>query len=192
MATAWTVASIQAIYDAITAANRHLPSAQAINFETHVKISELLLRELRGIEPDEGPADGKTIAERLAEVVATIGDLRVYDHAGCFLGVPTNGQRVYFYIAARAFTIPADFAGSQSAAVVAPTATAAFAINRNGLPVGTMTFAAGVPAAVFSSSGVAMEFLPGDKIDIVGPDPADATLDTLTWTFKILYDEEVE
>jgi hypothetical protein len=75
----------------------------------------------------------------------------------------------------RAVTLPAGAPFSRAVARAAATAETVYQIQRNGVQVGTVTWAASAQAATFSvASDVA--FSAGDRIAVVGPASADSTL----------------
>lgn len=77
----------------------------------------------------------------------------------------------------------ADFAGSQAVARIAPTSDAEFTVLKNGISVGTITFAATETTATFDTSGL-VEFDAGDELDLQAPSPRDATLSGIKITLR--------
>ncbi len=181
----WTLQDVLALYDEIADANKLLPPGEQIDLEVLYKITELILREARGLATDEEPGEGQTIDERLEEMLALIEGLKAYDQAGHFRGAPENGEIVYYYVgnSVRRSNFPENFAGGVARCVVAPTASTVFKVYRNDTEVGTITFAAGVRSATFASIG-AFTVGDGDTLSIEAPDPADATFETLIFNLK--------
>jgi hypothetical protein len=79
-------------------------------------------------------------------------------------------------------TFPAGLAGSQGTAGTAATAMATFEVEKNGVNVGTMVFAATAATATFAMTSAAT-FNAGDVLTLVAPAVPDATLANLAWTF---------
>lgn len=96
-------------------------------------------------------------------------------------GVCTNSLRIGDYSFPIGVTFPPDFTeyrslASQASASANATGSTAFKIQKNGSDVGTATFGAGGVTCTFSSSAAAVVFAKGDKLTILGPATADATL----------------
>ena len=136
-------------------------------------------------EEGNPPAETQTVAELRSEILTLLENYKVYDQAGFFLGKPDAGARVYLFIAVRNFTIPLDFSGSQAYAIQTATADAVFTIKKNGTSIGTITFQAGISQGLFSTGGAVVGVSAGDKIEIIAPDPQDATLSDIFWNLKI-------
>ena len=98
-----------------------------------------------------------------------------YDIYASTYGVSADADIVTRFISARAFTIPANFAGAVAKAGTASTASAVFAVKKNGTQVATVSFTAGNVNGTFSTQaaiGVAV----GDVFTIEAPATADTTL----------------
>lgn len=77
----------------------------------------------------------------------------------------------------KAVTFPANFSTSQADALTAATASSVWLIKKNGVQVGTLTFAASGTSGTFASTGgLAVSFVSGDILEVTAPDPQDATL----------------
>ena len=98
-------------------------------------------------------------------------------------GVPTASEVVLGYVFTRAVTFPDDFAGSQSTAGVAATASTTFAVKKNGSSVGTLVFSAAGSTGAFLTSGGSTSFAAGDLLELVAPASPDATLANVRVTF---------
>jgi hypothetical protein len=85
------------------------------------------------------------------------------------------------FTAGRAFTIPANLAGSIVAAKTAATASAVWNLQKNGSTVATFTFAAAGATGALSTQA-AIVFSVGDKLSIVAPATPDATLADVDFT----------
>lgn len=101
--------------------------------------------------------------------------------SGSWAGSPGAGQVVERYIFATPVGFPAGLGGSYGAAGAAATASASFAIAKNGTAIGSMVFAAGATSASFAMAA-ATAFAAGDVLTIAAPTPADPTLANLAWT----------
>ena len=62
-----------------------------------------------------------------------------YDIAGSTLSTPADGDIITRFIATRAFTIPANMAGTKIKVGVNPTTSATLTVKKNGTGVGTIT-----------------------------------------------------
>jgi hypothetical protein len=118
--------------------------------------------------------------------VTSYTDLRV-----CVLGAGTSAQPfdlTAFYPGvlpasalvtrvpvARAVAFPAGLTGSIGKASVAATASAVFAVLKDGASVGTVTYAAGSATATFTAAS-AFTLAAGNVLSIVGPATPDTTL----------------
>lgn len=98
-------------------------------------------------------------------------------------GRPLGGELVEGHVFADTIEFADDFAGSYAVARVAPTAEAVFSILKNGVEVGTVTFAAASTAGVFASSG-AVICTAGQSIDVECPDPQDSTISGVKITIR--------
>jgi hypothetical protein len=104
-----------------------------------------------------------------------------WDIMGTSFGVPTASQVDIRFSVGRAFVLPANLAGSIVNAGVVATAIAVWNIQKNGVTVATITFAAGSATGTFSVQA-AVTFAVGDKFRIVAPAVADATLADIDFT----------
>jgi hypothetical protein len=101
--------------------------------------------------------------------------------SGSWAGSPGASQAIERYIFATAVTFRAGLSGSYGVAGTAATASASFAIEKNGTTVGTMVFAAGATSASFTMASQT-SFAGGDVLTILAPASPDATLANLAWT----------
>lgn len=84
------------------------------------------------------------------------------------------------------FTLPAGLGGSLATLDTAPTNAVTFSLRRNGVEVGSFTFAAGAKVATFSLAAATV-FGSGDALSIVAPASADPTAAGLTVTIAGSY-----
>jgi hypothetical protein len=103
--------------------------------------------------------------------------------SGSVSGPITANLVIQQYVFARSFVIPAGMAGSVGAASVAGGGSTAFNINRNGLFVGTMTFAGSAMTATFSMA-IATTFNAGDVLTVAAPASPDPSLADLKWAIS--------
>jgi hypothetical protein len=102
--------------------------------------------------------------------------------SGSLGGTATANQVVQRYVFAGTVTFPVGLAGSQGTAGVAATASTAFNVQKNGVVVGSMTFATSAISATFAMPA-ATTFMTGDVLTVVAPPTPDPTLANLAWTF---------
>jgi hypothetical protein len=105
-----------------------------------------------------------------------------YDIANFINGKPIGSEIIMKAISVRKFTIASNFSGSLAYCTIAATGNPVFSILKNGVSVGTITFAAGATTGSFSATGV-LTFNAGDVIYVTAPASADATLSDIAITF---------
>ena len=105
-----------------------------------------------------------------------------FDVGGAFGGVPGTSIVIFQFLFTRSVTFPSGLTASQGKASVAATAQTDFDLQKNGISFGTMRFAASGTTSTFIA-GSATTFVAGDEIKLVSPNPADATLANLSFTF---------
>jgi hypothetical protein len=108
---------------------------------------------------------------------------RLFDISTFVPGTPTAGATILQYVFSRDGSIPLNAAGAQSFAGTAATGVTVFTITKNGASIGTATFAGGTQIATFSVT--ATSFVAGDRIAIVAPNPADASLADINFTIPL-------
>jgi hypothetical protein len=115
---------------------------------------------------------------------ATISGGVPYDIGGMSVGEPEASAIILNYVSTRTITMQDDFAGSFAEAQVAATALTTFDIQRNGLSIGSLAFAALATSGTFTTTGGGTEtFVPGDVLTVVAPVTPDATLADIALTF---------
>lgn len=122
-----------------------------------------------------GPASGADAAPTMRTLTAADLPAQPFDVTAFYPGVPAASAKVTRVPLARAVSFPANFSGSVGIAAVAATSSTAFDVQKNGVSVGTITFAAGASTATFTTSG-AVTFAAGDYLSIIAPATPDATL----------------
>ena len=93
-------------------------------------------------------------------------------------GAPTAAQLVYKHVAARRFTLNDELLSSVGhAGTVGTVAVSDFDVLRNGVSIGTISFAVSGSTATFVTSGTGEEvFAIGDVLTVTAPSPANAAL----------------
>lgn len=100
---------------------------------------------------------------------------------GVFIpGIPDVSEICVRYVVASGFNVLAT--GHQASANTAATATTIFTFSKNGVSIGTATFAAAGTTATFSIP--ATSFAPGDVYSITAPSTQDATLADISFTLR--------
>jgi hypothetical protein len=115
-----------------------------------------------------------TQTEADARYLQSVG-AQPFDLTAFYPGAPTASALVTRIPFARAVSFPAGLAGSVAKAKTAATAQADFDIQKNGVSVGTIRFAAAATSATFIAAS-AFALAAGDLLSIVAPAAADATL----------------
>jgi hypothetical protein len=96
-----------------------------------------------------------------------------FDIAQFINGKPLASEILVKVIFPRAVSFPANFTNSYAKCVVAPTASTVLTILKNGISVGTLTFAASATTGTFATS--ALSFSAADLMIIQAPASVDAT-----------------
>jgi hypothetical protein len=131
---------------------------------------------LGGSDPVSVP-NGEVILlmARTGAIRAVGGPNEVYDIGGGMPGSPQANEVVLGYVAPRPFTLPAGASASRAQCITSATATTVFSIQRDGSTWGTITFPPDGIVGTFIASA-AVPFVAGERLTVVAPDPADATL----------------
>jgi hypothetical protein len=126
--------------------------------------------------------DGVTVTQTATgQILVTIpgatGGAVDYDVPTYIADKRPAGAVAFRHTFTKAVDFAANFALSDADALAAATASAVFLIKKNGTQVGTLTFAASGTTGTFASTGgTAVSFVVGDILEIVAPNPQDATL----------------
>lgn len=122
--------------------------------------------------------------------IATRDDVRAsllngYDLAVFILGIPTDGMTFPIFMVTRPLQLPSGLIETQVAVKgAAPTATATFTLYKNGLEIGSVSFATDkTPSFAFDDD---IGFAPGDAFSMTAPSPADATMSNISFTFAFV------
>lgn len=101
-----------------------------------------------------------------------------YDITAAFAGVLENSTKILPSVpVVRPIAFPAGFDGSIAKAGAAATGSSVFSIKKNGVEVGTITFAAAGTTGTFAATDAGpILFARGDLLSITAPAVADATL----------------
>lgn len=126
--------------------------------------------------------EGRQLVVNSAEDAFVFRDIP-YDVPIFTPGRPAPGAVIRILISRR-MVLPADFAGSLAMAGAAAAADALFVVRKSGADIGEITFAAGTPGGLFATASTdPIEFMPGESLEIVNPDPQDETLQDMSYTF---------
>jgi hypothetical protein len=101
-----------------------------------------------------------------------------------FTTTPTASEVLCLYIAADAFTLPANLSGSQVSVGTNATATFALDLQKNGATIGTISIATSGTATLTTTSGTSKSIAAGDVLKVVAPGTADATIANVAITLK--------
>ena len=97
-----------------------------------------------------------------------------------WLGAPIASEVLYRVVLAHAVTIPAGATDSRAVVGTNPTASFVVSIQKNGVEAGTLTIATNGTATFAVASPIAL--VAGDRLSLVAPATADATLADLSIT----------
>ena len=104
-----------------------------------------------------------------------------FDIGSFYAGVPVASAALMRFVFTRAVTFPSGLTGSQGLLLTAATAQTDVDIQKNGVSVGTMRWAAAGTVATFIAASP-ISFAIGDEIRLIAPGTADATLSDLYFT----------
>ncbi len=99
-------------------------------------------------------------------------------------GIPTAADLVFKHTFARRTEFNDELAGSVGHAEVASTASRIFDVLRNGVSIGSVTFATSQTAAFTTAGGTPEQFEIGDRLTITAPSPADGSMADIAITLK--------
>lgn len=124
------------------------------------------------------PANYTSAGRKVVRVNAAANGLEFVDMSYTLAfyqeAIMTNGQMVYKFVATVGVTLPAGLAGSYADAEAASTGTVHFDIKKNGSDLGDITFTAAASGTFTLASDLVL--VAGDKLTIIAPATADATL----------------
>lgn len=147
----------------------------------------LLLENAQNMLPDDG-----TVGQRLTKAAGSPFDTAwVSDKvrmAWFISGLPDLGERFGQYNVVDNCTLPAGLTGSVGHARTPASTAQSFTINLNGSPIGSLDFSVS-PEEVTATFPSDIELVPGDVIDLVAPNPQDATLADISITLVALLTE---
>ena len=106
-----------------------------------------------------------------------------YDMGFFFGGLPVAGALLSKFVFDRNVDFPSGLTGSEGHSRVAATAQTDFDIQKNSVSIGTCRFAAAASTATFIMAG-AQSFVATDRLEIVAPNPQDATLEDVSITLN--------
>ncbi|MBB2915850.1 hypothetical protein [Cupriavidus alkaliphilus] len=104
-----------------------------------------------------------------------------YDVGGYVAGLSQNGEIVWSFYSPRPWTLPSGASGGGKSRVAA-TGSTAYTIKKEGVSIGTLTWAAGATVATLSITS-STSFTTADLLTLETPATADATLSDLSFTF---------
>lgn len=101
--------------------------------------------------------------------------------AGYYPGKPTAGAIMMFATLATTVNFAVNLAGSVGKSKTAATAQTDFDVQKNGVSIGTVRYAAAAAVPTFIAASTT-SFAAGDDIRIIAPATPDATLADISWT----------
>lgn len=113
----------------------------------------------------------------------TVSGIGPYDVGAMVAGVPDADAVCLRYAFPREVTFAAGLSPSQGVADVAATGDTDFDIQRNGVSVGTMSFATSATTATFAMASETV-FDAGDVLTVIAPNTPDATLADISFVLS--------
>lgn len=125
---------------------------------------------------------GNTVWDKQVEyLVDAPAPATLYDLASFLVGKPSNSEVYPIWNAPRALKLPAGVPGSIFTIATTPTANMVFTLAKNGVTIGTVTFApSGVPTVSFLAD---VTFAAADQLTVQNQAVADATGGNVAMTF---------
>lgn len=96
--------------------------------------------------------------------------------AAFFTTTPSASEVLALYVAADAFTLPANLAGTQVVVGTNPAATFAIDVQKNGASIATISIATSGTVTLSTAGGTAKAIAAGDVIKLVAPLTPDTTI----------------
>lgn len=109
-------------------------------------------------------------------------DYSVFEIPMTFIGAIGSNRELVRIPFVRPIRLPTGLTSSRGSAGTAPTGAVSFELRRNGVSIGTANFAAAATVATFVLTS-AVTFSAGDTLELISPDPADATLANVGFMF---------
>jgi len=113
--------------------------------------------------------------------IGSAGTAGIYDFPMYYNGVPGDAEVIMKVVCVRAFTLPSGLTLSQGYATTVSTGAVSFNIEKNGSNIGSIDFAAATAVATFTFTGD-VSFAAGDRLEVIAPATADATLAAISMT----------
>jgi hypothetical protein len=110
----------------------------------------------------------------------TLAQLAVFYPSSFYQESPTASQLMLHIVFVEAVQFPAGLTSSQAYADTAPEAQTDFDLQKNGVSIGTIRFAAASNTASFLMAS-AQSFAPGDRLKVIAPSVPDALLAGVTF-----------
>lgn len=105
-----------------------------------------------------------------------------YDITMYFEGTMEDGfEQLALLVCSTPFSLASGLSGAQAYALTAPDANTVLSIERNNVEIGTITFAAASNTGTFSFTSD-VDFVAGDRLEVVGPEYADIYLSDVSIT----------
>lgn len=106
-----------------------------------------------------------------------------YDISCDYPGTPEADEVILRFVATRAYSLNADFAGLQGTIATNPTGSFVLTVKNEGTTIGTITISTGGSYTLATTSGTAKSFAIGEVLTVVAPSSADATAAGIAFTF---------
>lgn len=162
-AAASALAAVDAAATAIAAANAAVAAAEATNEGLIEDVNAAIATSNDAAAALQDRVDALDAATWMYDVTLTTPE------------APADGAKLVNFKPNLALTLPANLTGSNLIADVAATSSSVFSIQKNGVQVATITVDAADTTGTLSTQA-AVAFSATDKLTIVAPAPADATL----------------
>jgi hypothetical protein len=97
-------------------------------------------------------------------------------------GPPGSSELIFKHVAARDFQLPGNFFGSEGHVGTNPTATFDMDVQLEGVSIGTISVSTSGVFTFTTTSGTAKDVAAGERLEIIGPSSADATVADIGFT----------
>lgn len=131
-----------------------------------------------------GPGTGQTQRVTATQIANSPDFIWPYDVSGFYSGLIGSNQILWVWQAVRPVRWAVNWAGSYALCQIAPSGGGGvvLSVQKNGTQIGTITFAQGATAGVFSLAAQTT-LAAGDTVKVIAPNSPDPAFFAPSWTF---------